>query len=158
MENIICLDVTNLPYKKIKGFLKNHKINQDNIALKVEISQDFTRYTPLTHWENHLPFSHRVTKIILLKIKSVYLFVGHSTDNENIIYNPGFSKLLLESGFNLVLVVKLLESDKPELKKRTYFQKRRISRLDQLLDKIRRFGINSLDDVEKKDLDALSKK
>jgi hypothetical protein len=154
MENIISLNVKDLPYKKMKGFLKNHKINPDDVALKVEISSDFIRYTPLVNWQNYLQFSHKVVRIILLKTKNIFLFVGHSNDGKTIIYNPEFSKLILEFGFNPILLVKQLENDKPE---RTYILKSKITRLDMLLDIINRLGINSLSDDEKKELDYLSK-
>lgn len=157
MENIISLNVKDLPYKKMKGFLKNLKINPDDVALDIIVCQDFIRFTPLINWQNYLPFTHKVKKIILLKTKNIFLFVGHSNDDETVVYSSGFSKLLLESGFNPILLVKQLEKDKPEIKKRTYIKKSKITHLDILLDKINSQGISSLSDIEKKDLDSLSK-
>lgn len=155
MENIISLNVKDLPHKKMKGFLKNLKINPDKVALNVVVCQDFIRFTPLVNWQNYLPFSHKVKKIILLKTKNIFLFVGHSNDDETVIYNPEFSKSLLESGFNPILIVKPLENDKTQ-PKRSYIKKSKITRLDILLDKINSQGISSLSDFEKKELDSLS--
>lgn len=157
MENIISLNVKDLPYKKMKGFLKNLKINPDDVALNVSVCQGFIRFTPLVNWQNYLPFSHKVKKIILLKTKNKFLFVGHSNDDETVIYNPEFSKSLLESGFNPILLVKQLEEDKPTTKKRSYLKRSKVTRLDVLLDKITRLGMNSLTEDERKELDTLSK-
>lgn len=156
MENIISLNVKDLPHKKMKGFLKSLKINPDDVALNISVSKDFTRFAPLVNWQNYLPFSHKVKKIILLKTKNIFLFVGHSNDDETVIYNPEFSKSLLESGFNPVLIVKPLENDKTQ-PKRSYIKKSKITRLDMLLDIINRQGLNSLSDEQKRDLDSLSK-
>ena len=41
MENIISLNVKDLPYKKMKGFLKNLKINPDDVALNVSCLSGF---------------------------------------------------------------------------------------------------------------------
>lgn len=157
MENVISLNVKDLPYKKMKGFLKNLKINPDKVALNVFVGQDFIRFTPLVNWQNYLPFSHKVKKIILLKTKNIFFFVGYSNDDETVIYNPEFSKTLLESGFNPILLIEPLENDKTQ-PKRSYIKKSKITRLDMLLDIINRLGINALSDEEKRDLESLSKK
>lgn len=154
MENIISLNVKDLPYKKMKGFLKSVKIDPDDIALNVSFCEDFIRFTPLINWQNYLPFSHKVKKIILLKTKNKFLFVGHSNDDETVVYNPVFSKSLLEFGFNPIQFVKELECDKPE---RTCLIKSKTTRLDTLLDKINSQGISFLSESEKKELDNLSK-
>ncbi len=153
-ENIIALNVKDLPYKKMKGFLKNHKINPDKVALEVEVSEDFTRFRPLEHWQNYLPFSHRVVKILLLKIDSIFLFVGHSNDGESIIYNPEFSKFLLN--INSKQVVKRLDNREQETVISTHIIKSKSGRLNMILDKINRLGISSLSSEEKKELDSLS--
>lgn len=155
MENIINLNVKDLPYKKMKGFLKNQKINPDNIALRVVVVEEYTHYTPLKNWQNYLPFSHKVVAIVLYKINNLYLFVGHSIDNETIVYNPEYSKSLLTSK-NTIVVEPKVES-KPSTKKRSYFKRTKITRLDILLDKINRQGINSLTIEEKNELETLSK-
>lgn len=155
IENIIILNVKNLPYKKMQGFLKNQKINPDNIALRVVIGEEFTHYTPLKNWQNYLPFSHKVVAIILHKINNLYLFVGHSVDNETIIYNPEYSKSLLLSKNTIILEPKV--ESKPATKKRSYFERRKITRLDILLDKITKMGIDALTDEEIKELEILSK-
>lgn len=154
-ENIIILNVKNLPYKKMQGFLKNQKINPDNIALRVVVGEEYTHYTPLKNWQNYLPFSHKVVAIILYKINNIFLFVGHSVDNETIVYNPDYSKSLLSSK-NTIIVEQKVES-KPATKKRSYFKRSKITRLDILLDKITKMGIVALTDEEKKELEILSK-
>lgn len=154
MENIITLNVKDLPYKKMKGFLKNHKINPDNIALKVEFSEEFTRFTPLEYWQSYLPFSHKVVTIVLLKMNNFFLFVGHSTNHETVIYNPEFSKLLLN--INSKRVVKPLDN-RWQKGKRRHNTKSEIIYLNMLLDKINTLGFNSLSREEREDLDTLSK-
>lgn len=153
-ENIIALNVKDLPHKKMKGFLKNLKINPDKVALEVEVSEDFTRFRPLEHWQNYLPFSHRVVKILLLKIDSVFLFVGHSNDGESIIYNPEFSKFLLN--INSKEVVKPLDNREQERVISTHITKSKSGRLNMILDKINALGFDSLSRKEREDLDTLS--
>lgn len=155
IENIITLKVKDLPYKKMQGFLKNQKINPDNIALRVVIGEEYTHYTPLKNWQNYLPFSHKVIVIILYKINNIFLFVGHSNDGETIIYNPEFSKLLLTAKNSIIVEPKI--EIKPVTMKRSYFERRKITRLDILLDKITKMGIDALTDEEKKELEILSK-
>lgn len=155
IENIITLNVKDLPYKKMKGFLKNQKINPDNIALKVEYSSEFTRFTPLLNWQNYLPFSHKVTAILLFKIDNIYLFVGHSNNGETIIYNDEFSKFLLN--LNSKDIVKSLPEKKQEINNTLTLSNDKITRLDILLDKINRQGINSLTIEEKNELETFSK-
>lgn len=138
----------------MKGFLKNHKINPNDVALRLEFSDDLIGYAQLTNWQNYLPYSHRVVKIILLKTNNIFLFVGHTNDDETIIYNPGFSKLLLKS--KPEIIVKQLDNDKPEIKKKASPKKSKIDRMDILLDKITRFGISSLTVDERRELDYLS--
>lgn len=156
VDNIITLGVKDLPYRKMTGLLKSQKINPDKIALKVEVDDEYTRFIVLKDWQNYLPFSHKVVRILLFKIRDVFLFVGHSTDNQTIIYNPEFSKMLLESKWEKE--VKQLNDPVGKTKKRTYFTKRKITRIDVLLDKITRFGIDSLSGDEQKELDDLSNK
>jgi hypothetical protein len=156
IENIITLKVKDLPYKKMKGFLKNHKINPDNIALKVEYSSEFTRFTPLLNWQNYLPFSHKVTAILLFKIDNIYLFVGHSNNGETIIYNDEFSKFLLN--LNSKDIVKSLPEKKQVINKTLSLSNDKITRIDILLDKINKMGLSFLSKKEREELETLSKK
>lgn len=157
MENIINLNVKDLPYKKMKGFLKSHKINPDYIALRVEINEDFSRFTPLERWQNYLPYSHKVVSILLYRINNIFLFVGHSIDSNSIVYNPEFSKFLLE--INLKQVIKSLDNSDQEIGISTPITYSKSGRLNMILDKINRLkgGINSLSIEEKKELDELSR-
>lgn len=155
IENIITLKVKDLPYKKMKGFLKNHKINPDNIALKVEYSTEFTRFIPLLNWQNYLPYSHKVVSILLYKINNIFLLVGHSNNGDSIIYNPEFSKFLLN--LNSKDIVKSLPENKQEKNITLSLRNDKITRLNILLDKINRQGINSLTIEEKIELETLSK-
>lgn len=155
IENIITLNVKDLPYKKMKGFLKNHKINPDYVALRVEYSGEFTRFTPLLNWQNYLPFSHKVTAILLFKIDNIYLFIGHSNNGETIIYNDEFSKFLLN--LNSKDIVKSLPEKKQKKNITLSLRNDKITCLNILLDKINRQGINSLTIEEKIELETLSK-
>lgn len=154
MENIISLNVKDLPYKKMKGFLKNHKINPDKVALKVEVGEEFTRFVPLENWQNYLQFSHKVVKILFLKINNLYLFIGHSNDGETIIYNPEFSKFLMN--INSKQVEKPLDKSEQEGGTSTHFTNNKSGRLNMILDKINALGFNSLSRKEREDLDTLS--
>lgn len=156
IENIITLKVKDLPYKKMKGFLKNHKINPDNIALKVEYSGEFTRFTPLEKWQNYLPYSHKVVSILLYKINNIFLFVGHSNNDESIIYNPEFSKFLLN--LNSKDIIKSLPEKKQEINNTLILSNDKITRLDILLDKINKMGLSFLSKKEREELETLSKK
>jgi hypothetical protein len=157
IENIITLNVKDLPYKKMQGLLKFHKINPDYVALRVEFSEEFTRFTPLERWQNYLPYSHKVVSILLYKINNIFLFVGHSIDSNSIVYNPEFSKFLLE--INLKQVIKSLDNSDQEIGISTPITYSKSGRLNMILDKINRLkgGINSLSIEEKKELDELSR-
>lgn len=158
MEGMISLDVKNLPYKKMNGLLKTLRIDPSRVAL--EVSPDFATYIPLKNWQDYLPFSHKVSSVVLFKKHSLYLFVGYSSDDTTIIYNPAFSAFLLKKGVQYP--VKQLDFNKEVSvrKNRIYSKKDKTGQLDiildAILDKISRHGISSLTEEEIKQLDNLS--
>jgi hypothetical protein len=155
MDNIISINVKNSPYKKMNGLLKSHKIDSKNIALKLK--NDYSKFTILSRWQNYLPDSHKVSKILLLKKNKLFLFVGYSNDDKEIIYNPDFSKLILENAVLLSNNQSEVTVTEEKKSKRKYIKRNKPTRLDILLEKISRSGINSLLDEEKNELDSLSK-
>lgn len=142
---VLDLLVKDLPFKKMPGFLKTQKINPDLIA--ISISDDGQKYVPI-NWKNFMPYGHKVVKIILCKMDNLFLYVGCSKDGETIIYNDGFSKSLLlkASGFENKIDLKGQKAKSNTL-----------IHLDIILDKIGKFGIDSLSIEEKRELDFLSK-
>lgn len=144
----IDLSVKNLPYKKMPGYLKSQMINPVEIA--VSIADDGKKYVPID-WKNYLPFGHKVVKIILCKMDTLFLFVGFSNDGKTIIYSDGFSKQLLCEGSKIVSKTNICNQD-------SSIQKNKFVRLNELLDKIKKLGgIDSLTKYELNELDYLSR-
>lgn len=142
--------VKNIPHKKMSGYLKSQKINPDLIA--VSISDDRLSYQPID-WKNYLPHSHKVIKIILCKVDNLFLFVGYSKDYETIIYNEEFSRFLLFKESKIEYKI-----EKKISKPKSCFNESELIRLNPLLDKISKSGIDSLSKNELNELDYLSKK
>lgn len=152
MENAIILQVKNLPYKKIPGYLKSKKINPELVAKSISLSE--SKYE-LINWKNYLPFDHQVIKVVLLKFDNLFLFVGHSYNDKSIIYNDSFSEMVL----NQTISTKTNQTILPK-KESLSNNDNKIVRINILLDKIAQNddGIKSLTKEEKKELDELSNK
>lgn len=149
--NFISIPTKNLPYKKIPGFLKSQKINPNLIA--VSISTDGLKFVPIK-WDNYLPYGHKIVKIILSKMDNLFIFVGYSYDDKTIIYNNGFSEIILNKEISS-RISKIIVSKKEDT---NTINKTKIGRIDIILDKIGELGILSLSNEERKELKELSEK
>ena len=149
--NFISIPTKNLPHKKIPGFLKSQKINPNLIA--VSISSDGLKFVPIK-WDNYLPYGHKIVKIILSKMDNLFIFVGYSYDDKTIIYNNGFSEIILNKEISS-RISKIIVSKKEDT---TTINKTKIGRIDIILDKIGKLGMLSLSNEEKKELKELSEK
>ena len=82
------------------------------------------------------------------------MYVGFSKDNQTIVYNEHFSKFILSKSISLDN-----KSIKTELlpAKVKVVGKNNTQKINDLLDKLNRFGINSITPGEKNQLDNLSR-
>lgn len=149
-NNLIVISVKDLPYKKMNGVLRSLKINPDFVAKSIAANgQKYCRI----RWQDYLVFSHKIKKIILLKKDGLFLFVGHSNNDETIVYNDDFSKSILK--------ISCINSEEQSVSfnpKTNYFKKNKFGRINMFLDQIASFGIESLSEEQIKELDELSKK
>lgn len=146
MENsLIVISVKDLPYKKICGVLRSLKINPDLVAKSIFANGQ--KYCKI-RWQDYLVFSHKIKKIILLKKDGLFLFVGHSNNDETIVYNDEFSKEILKIVCNNSERKSVFSNPKT-----TNIKKSIVERINILLD-----GFGSLSEEQKKELDELSKK
>ncbi|MBP9849311.1 MAG: hypothetical protein KBC58_07710 [Flavobacterium sp.] len=146
IRDIITIEV-NKPYKKIPGYLRTLKINPERIAISINKMDNTYRQIV---WKDILSYDCRVKKIILLKWDNLFLYIGLSSDNQTIVYNEQFSKFIL---FNSILLAdKLVKTDPPQCNAKILQKK-----INNILDKINRFGINSITLSEKNQLVNLSK-
>lgn len=150
--NFISVQIKNLPYKKMSGYLKSQKINPNLVA--ISISDDGLKYIPID-WKNYLSYGHKVVKIVLCKMNSFFLFVGYSMDDKTIVYNNNFSEIVLNQEIKMDQII-ISEKESTTINETKMGQSDMI--LDKILDKIGQFGIISLTDEERKELNELSKK
>jgi hypothetical protein len=156
-RDIITIDVSNKPYKKVDGYLRNLKINPERIA--ISIHENNSKYCPI-NWGNILPYDHRIKKIILLKMDNLYLYIGSTIDGKKIVYSEAFSEFLLSNSISLV--DKQIKTDvipaKVNFVPKNNAEKVNVYlRVNVYLEKIKNGGIESLTFEERKNLDKLSK-
>ena len=144
--NFISIPTKNLPYKKMHGYLKTQKINPTLIA--ISISDNGQKYVRID-WKNYLPFGHKVVKVILLKIDNLFLFVGYSKDQINIIYNNAFSEIILNQEIS-PRIDKTIYS--------THSKESAVVRIDRILDVVGQFGVSALSNEMLEQLKELSRK